>query len=86
MTATVAEKVRSRLQVRLDLPCPEQRRELRESAGLSQQELADIVGVTRQAVSHWESGIRTPRGPVLNRYIDAIRALRESIRIAPEGP
>ncbi|MFH9225935.1 helix-turn-helix transcriptional regulator [Streptomyces lydicus] len=79
MTATVAEEIRSRLQVRTDLPCPEQRRALRTSAGLSQQELADAVGVTRQAVSHWESGIRTPRGAVLDRYIDAIRALREAI-------
>ncbi|WP_455362006.1 helix-turn-helix transcriptional regulator [Streptomyces sp. SYSU K21746] len=77
MTATVAEKIRSRLQVRRDLPCPEQRRELREAAGLSQQEIADVIGVTRQAVSHWEAGIRTPRGALLDRYIDAIRALRE---------
>lgn len=77
MTATVAEKIRSRLQVRRDLPDPAQRREIRETAGLSQQELADVIGVTRQAVSHWEAGIRTPRGGVLDRYIDAIRALRE---------
>ncbi|MFF6939986.1 helix-turn-helix domain-containing protein [Streptomyces lavendulae] len=77
MTST-AEKIRSRMQVRRDLPNPEQRRALRESAGLSQQELANAIGVTHQAVSHWEAGIRTPRGAVLDRYVDALRALREA--------
>ncbi|KUN03945.1 hypothetical protein AQI95_21130 [Streptomyces yokosukanensis] len=77
MTATVAEKIRSRLQVRRDLPMPEERRAIREAADLSQQELADAIGVTRQAVSHWEAGIRTPRGIFLDRYIDAIRAMRD---------
>lgn len=78
MTATTAEKIRLRMQVRRDLPSPEQRRALRESAGLSQQELAEAIGVTRQAVSHWEAGIRNPRGAVLDRYVDAIRALSEA--------
>ncbi|WP_079049421.1 helix-turn-helix transcriptional regulator [Streptomyces torulosus] len=78
MTATVAEKIRSRLRVHLDLPPPDERRELREKAGLSQQELADVIGATRQAVSHWEAGLRTPRGVLLDRYVEAIRTLREA--------
>ncbi|MFE7856013.1 helix-turn-helix transcriptional regulator [Streptomyces sp. NPDC057403] len=76
MTATVADQIRSRLRVRLDLPSPAQRRELREAAGLTQQELGAIVGVGRKAVSHWEAGIRTPRGLVLDRYVEALNALR----------
>ena len=35
-------------------------RQLRESAGLSQQELAERLYVSRQTVSRWESGSRTP--------------------------
>lgn len=78
MPATVAEEIRSRLRVRRDLLTPAQRRNLREAAGLSQQELADAIGVTRQAISHWEVGTRTPRGALLDRYVDAIRALQEA--------
>ncbi len=34
--------------------------ELRRKAGLSQEELADLVGVTRQAVQKWEAGTSRP--------------------------
>ena len=81
MLETAAERVRARLLLRAhaDLPEPAERRSLRESAGLSQQEIADAVGVTRAAVSHWETGTRSPRGEVRDRYVSAIRVLREGI-------
>ncbi|WP_236655341.1 helix-turn-helix domain-containing protein [Streptacidiphilus carbonis] len=64
-----------------DLPTPAQRRALREAAGLSQAEVARIVGVTTAAVGHWETGVRqTPRNPtVFERYVQVLRALREAI-------
>lgn len=33
---------------------------LREKAGVSQQKIADIVGVTQQAVGKWETGKAEP--------------------------
>lgn len=75
---TVADRIRSRLHVRRELPSPEQRRELRKAAGMSQQELADVIGVTPQAVSYWEAG-RTPSGSFLDLYVDALRALQEGL-------
>ena len=33
---------------------------LRKQAGLSQEQLADRLGVTRQSVSKWESGAAAP--------------------------
>lgn len=77
MTET-AERIRSRLQLRRGLPPPQERRELRTATGLTQQELADAVGVTRAAISQWEKGVRTPRGALLDRYVDALNAMREA--------
>lgn len=39
----------------------------RETLGLSQQELADAVGVSRRAVTNWETGVAEPRGKSLRR-------------------
>lgn len=38
-------------------------RELREGAGLTQQQLADRVGVNIEAVSNWERGAKQPSWP-----------------------
>ena len=37
-------------------------RVLRERLGLTQQQLADELGVRQQTVSEWETGIYRPRG------------------------
>lgn len=36
--------------------------DLRQRLGLTQDELAERVGVQRTSVSHWELGIRNPSG------------------------
>lgn len=38
-------------------------RRIRESRGLSTEDVASAVGVTQSAVSRWERGERIPRGP-----------------------
>lgn len=79
MSEPVADLIRARLDVHADLPEPAERQRIRKAAGLSQAELARIVGVTTAAVGHWETGKRsTPRGPILDRYVEALRALREA--------
>lgn len=79
MTATVTERIRIRLRVHFDLPSPAQRRALREAAGMTQGELASIVGASRAAIGHWEAGIRSPRGAKRDRYVEALRELREVV-------
>jgi transcriptional regulator with XRE-family HTH domain len=62
------------------LPPPAARRLLRESRGISLETLASEVGVTRAAVSRWESGEREPRPVNLARYLTLLdRLARETL-------
>ena len=47
---------------------------LRRKSGLSQEQLAEIIGVSRQAISKWEGGLSTPE-------LDKLRALSECFQI-----
>lgn len=73
---------------RAPLPPPATRRELRRRAGLSQEAVAELLGVTRVAVSRWEAGLRQPR----RRYRAAYREILEMLaaaapeEAAPPGP
>lgn len=79
MTVTVAERIRSRLHFRRELPEPNVCRAIRLASGLTQGELAEAIGVTRQAVTQWESGARSPRGRHLDAYAEAIATLRDVV-------
>ena len=48
---------------------------LRRKQGLSQQEVADLLGVTRQTISNWECGQGAPA-------LDKARALAELYRVS----
>lgn len=65
--------------LRRSLPDPPMRRYLRERAGLSQAEVAAVVGVTEGAVSRWESGQRTPRRALNVRYAELLDRLRREV-------
>ncbi len=44
--------------------------ELRKAKGLTQQELADAIHVSRAACSQWETGRRRPEGDTMKRIAD----------------
>src|SRR4051794_6342088 len=68
-----------RVQTRNELPSPAVRRSLREAAGESLDNVAAVVGVTRQAVALWEAGERTPSGDNLERYVQVLRVFRRAL-------
>lgn len=59
----------------------EEIRRRREERHLSQEELAEAVGVSRQAVSKWESGAAQPTGANRRALLQAL-----DLREAPAGP
>jgi transcriptional regulator with XRE-family HTH domain len=46
-------------------------REARRLAGLSQQKLAERLGITRGYISHTENGLTRPTLPMCRRLLDA---------------
>jgi transcriptional regulator with XRE-family HTH domain len=52
---------------------------LRERAGLSQHEIADALGVTREAVALWEAGLRTPRPATASAYLAILERLAAEV-------
>jgi DNA-binding transcriptional regulator YiaG len=60
------------------LPEPPRRRQIRENAGVSQRELAGVLGVSVMAVNRWERGLTKPRG----RYAAAYGVLLEKLEAA----
>lgn len=73
------ESVLERARARRRLPEPAERRRLREEAGLSQADVAAVVGVGRPEVTRYENGERSPRGEALVRYEKLLRRLRREV-------
>ena len=53
---------------------------MRELAGISQSELARVLGVTPASVSLYESGLRVPSERVARPYVEALCRWAESLR------
>lgn len=64
------------------LPAPQIRSAIRRAAGVTQQQLADELGVDRVTVARWELGHRTPRGELRRRYVDLLEALHRETDVA----
>lgn len=47
-------------------------KELRESNGLSRNELAEMLGVTVGAISNYENGVSSPKEPILFKIIETM--------------
>jgi transcriptional regulator with XRE-family HTH domain len=52
------------------------RRQLREQAGLSRPAVAELIGVSAEAMRLWEIGDREPEGENRRRYVDLLVSWR----------
>jgi len=63
---------------KVDLPSPSVCRALRLAVGLSQQDVAQAVGVDRASVARWELGSREPTEPWRSTYQQVLDELRST--------
>jgi transcriptional regulator with XRE-family HTH domain len=56
-------------------------RRLRESAALTQSEIAKLAGVTPAAVCRWEAGERTPSATAAVAYAKALRRIAHEVSL-----
>jgi transcriptional regulator with XRE-family HTH domain len=83
LVPTTVQELKQRAESRRVLPAPEERRRIRKDAGATLEEVAEVVGVTRQTVILWENGSRSPSGERLTRYMDLLRVLQEATTGTP---
>ena len=65
------------------LPPPKERRRLREAGSLTQAQVAERVGVSRETVRSWETGRTTPRGRKREAYAKLLTSLGEEETVPP---
>ncbi len=80
MTVTSAQPTGLLEQVRAAqrLPAPAVARAIRQAAGVTQQQVADELGVNRVTVARYELGERSPRSELRLRYVELLETLREA--------
>ena len=61
---------------RVVLPAPQEAKAIRLRADLTGRELAELLGVAASTLACWETGARTPRGHLRDRYAEALAILR----------
>jgi DNA-binding transcriptional regulator YiaG len=77
--AVVPSPIAAKMRAKRTLPPLAMRRAIRLGAGLSQSDVAEILGVHRETVHRWEAGDRTPRGALLVAYVDLLDKLRAGV-------
>lgn len=58
------------------LPAPTRRRAIRVRAGVTLDEVGELVGVSGEAIRLWETGQRTPSDTHRDDYVDILDQLR----------
>ena len=61
------------------LPIPAVAREIRRAAHVSQDAVACELGVHRVTVARWETGTRSPRGPLRLAYAKLLSDLQREV-------
>lgn len=56
---------------------PNDVKKLRRDLSLTQQKLADLIGVRQHTVARWETGINKPTGACLKALRDLVEAAKE---------
>ncbi|WP_432020925.1 telomere-associated protein Tap [Streptomyces sp. 1222.5] len=69
-----------------DLPSPEERKRLREAAGLSQEQIAKTLKSRRETIGNWESGVTEPRPPKRAAYARLLEGLAARFPAAAATP
>ena len=57
---------------------------IREHRDLSQRKLADLLGTSQNAVSHWESGINSPTLKTVEKIAEVLEVNIEAL-LTPNG-
>lgn len=73
--------LRERVIAHASLPAPETCRRIRESARISQAAIAAELGVSPQAISHWEQGRRRPSNEHVVPYVRVLAMLRDLVSV-----
>ncbi len=75
-----ATEIREKIRNLRALPVPEERRRLRVTAGLSLQDIANSVGVTRATVYRWENGLRVPSKDHIADYLAVLSVIAHELQ------
>ncbi|MFF6773833.1 sigma factor-like helix-turn-helix DNA-binding protein [Streptomyces sp. NPDC012637] len=70
----------------VSLPSPKERRRLREALALSEDQVAEAMGVTRATVRAWETGRSSPRGRKREAYAKLLGVHEEPTTPRTEKP
>ena len=57
---------------------------VRKAAGLTQEQLGELLGVTRQAVSKWESGQTTPDAATIAALCEKLHVSADYVLLGKE--